>query len=343
MWRPRLFIRSIFAATTATAVAACATAHPHATSASAANACEVLPAPATPVESATVVVTSPIDLGAAPRATTFGERFVFDLAYDAPTRVDCRANPLGAVMYRMRDTGRSTFRLEPLPGTTGPRITIHSASEARARDLIDAGVDLLLTDNPTLATYAGTRPDVVSMSLAWDETWALIVPRSGGISLDTFVAFRSTLARDVVKADARPAEGPYWWTDSTGCSATATPPTASRGPSRVVYARDEPIAKALAERIVALAGGGATAVGLPPNALASTLNSGAELAYVLPFRRHAIDRCRELEALATTAPWFAAAAISPLIDTRLHAVVKRDRLHLMFTLDSTITVSATRP
>jgi hypothetical protein len=109
-----------------------------------------------------VVVTSPVNVQNAPRATTWGERFVFDLADDTAARLDCRGRPTrdAAGPYRIRDVGRSTLLLEPISSAHGPRLTIHSASEANARDLVDAGVDLLLTDSPTLAAYAGARGDV---------------------------------------------------------------------------------------------------------------------------------------------------------------------------------------
>ena len=294
------------------------------------------------LDSASIVVTSPVNVQNAPSATTWGERFVFDLASDT-ARLDCggRPTPDAAGPYHIRDIGRSTLLLEPLAGARGPRLTIHSAAEASARDLVDAGVDLLLTDSPTLAAYAGTRGDVTSVPLGWDRTWVVVTPR-GTLPVDTAQAFRAGLARDAVRADARAAEGPYWWTDTTGCvTPTARNALTSAGTHSVVYPRDDAVARALAERLVAILGGGATAAGLAPNAFAPALASGLHQAYVFPLRRVTRDRCRSVAELFESAAWLGAqGAIVPLIDTRLRAVVRRNRLTLRFTWDSTVAIVA---
>jgi len=310
----------------------------------ASDAC-IITASSAAVDSASVVVTSPVTLQNAPRPTTWGERFVFDLA-DTAARLDCRGRPTpdAAGPYRIRDIGPSTLLLEPITGARGPRLTIHSASEANARDLVDGGVDLLLTDSPTLAAYAATRADVTQLPLGWDRTWVVATPR-GSLAVDTSQAFRAGLARDAVRADARAGEGPYWWTDTAGCVAptvrSALAPASTHG---IVYPRDDAVARSLAERLVAILGGRATAVGLAPNAFASALTSGSEQAYVLPLPRATRDRCRSIAELFGTTTWLGVqGAIVPLVDTRLRAVVRRDRLALRFTWDSTVAIVAPHP
>jgi hypothetical protein len=304
----------------------------------------VLGTVSSPADSASVVLTSPVDVRNAPHATTWGERFVFDLA-DTAARRDCHGRPVNdaAGPYRIRDLGSSTLLLEPIGGARGPRLTIHSATETSVRDLVDTGVDLLLTDSPALATYAATRGDVTSMPLGWDRTWVVATPR-GSLAIDSSVAFRSGLARDVVRADARASEGPHWWSDTTGCGTpTVRSALASSGTSRVVYPRDEPVGRALAERLVAVLGGRATAAGLAPNTFTSALVSGSELAYVFPLRRMTLDRCQSMHELFGSAAWLGSrGAITPLIDTRLRAVAKRDRLNLTFTWDSTVAIAPAR-
>lgn len=298
------------------------------------------------VDSASVVVTSPVNLQNAPRPTTWGERFVFDLTDTTAARLDCRGRPVtdAAGPYRVRDVGRSTLQLEPVAGARGPRLTIHLATETSARDLVDAGVDLLVTDSPPLATYAATRGNVMSVPLGWDRTWVVATPR-GPLAIDSAVAFRAGLARDVVRADARASEGPRWWSDTTGCrTTTVRSAIAATGPSRVVYPGDEAVARALAERLVAVLGGRATALGLAPNAFTSARLSGSEMAYVFPLRRMTIDRCQSMNELLDRAWWLGGrGAIMALIDTRLHAVVRRDRLNLTFTWDSTVAIAPARP
>ena len=309
------------------------------------NACALVTS-ATTLDSASIVVTSPVDPRNAPNAMTWGERFVFRLLRDTSTELDCHRRPMNEAVgpYRVRDAGRSTLLLETVPGARGPRLTIHSATEARARDLVDAGVDLLLTDSPALAAYAETRGDVASVPLGWDRTWVFATPRTE-LSIDSSAAFRAGLARDAVRADARAAEPPYWWADTTGCNTPAlrSPPTSTRT-SRVVYPRDEPVARALAERLVAVLGGRATVAALAPNAFQSALMSGAEMAYVLSLQRMTLDRCRSVNDLLARVPWLAAGdALTPLIDTRVHAVVRRDRLNLVLAWDSTVAIVAPRP
>lgn len=329
------------------AAAACAGSRSAATSVAPGRECTVVPGPPTPIDSATIVLTSAIDPSRVTRPSTWGERFLFELVSDT-LRTDCAGKPLGSVAYRVTANRAPTLLLEPLAG--GPRLVIRSASQADARDLIDAGVDLLLTESPALATYAATRPDVVSVPLPWDRTWVFLTTLQGGLGIDSSSTVRSGLARDVVRADARVADGPYWWSDIAGCGVATAPGStpASPGSSRVVYPRDEPIARSLAERLVALTGAGTTAASLPPNALASALAAGTELGYVLPLQRKTLDRCRSIRELLTAAPWLgrvsnAQTAIGPLIDTRLIAVVRRNRLNLMFTFDSTVTITPPRP
>jgi len=306
-----------------------------------ARECALFSAPAALADSAVVVLTSPVDLTNAPRATTWGERFVFDLAYDTGRQFDCRGRAVD-VAYRARAVGQSTFLLEPIDG--GPRLTVYSADESRARDLVDTGIDLLLTDSPALAAYAATQRDVVSVPLGWDRTWVLATGRVSLPGVDTSATFRASLARDVVRADARPAEGPYWWSDTTGCDAPKVlSPLASAGTMRVAYPRDEAIARALAERLVAVLGTRAMATGLAPNAFASALRGGGDLAYIFPVARQSRDRCHDVPELLGSASWLGTpGAITPLIDTRLRAVVRRDRLNVALTWDSALTILPAR-
>jgi hypothetical protein len=291
-----------------------------------------------------VVLTSPVDLTNAPRAKTFGEILVFGLIGEGRNLLDCRGIALGAASYTARRTGASTITLDPVKPGTLPRLAVLTASETRARDLADAGVDLLVTDSPSLATYAATRPDAISIPLGYDQTWVIALPRPGTLAIDSTGAFRETLARDVVRSDARAAAGPFWWHEVTGCSTTPRSVPTTRGTSRIVYSLDEPVAKALAERLVALAGTGVTVSGLTPNAFKSALQAGNELAYVLPLERSTHDRCRSVEGLLSDAAWLGTTgSIIPLVETRRRAVARRGRLNLVFTRDSSITIIPTSP
>ena len=138
----------------------------------------------------------------------------------------------------------------------------------------------------------------------------------------------------------------------------------------MVYRRDEPVARALAERLVALSASGdaqlallapglievgarATAVGLAPDDFDAALRTGGELAFVVPVQHRPTLACLELERLLAAAPWLigqngrpgasiATGIVAPLIETRSVAVVRRDRAGLTLTGDGTVVVSPAR-
>ena len=295
--------------------------------------------------------------------------------------------PEGTGPYRIREPGRSADRarsytlvVEPIAAATGPRLTIHSVPEVDARDLVDAGVDLLITEDHALSAYGSARPDVSVIPLGWDRTWVLVTPRQVPIAAESTtspetlmartLSFRAALARDAVRADARPSPSAVWPPDGARCTVPGTPPTRSgRASSRVVYRRDEPVARALAERLVAVAGSGgdsslavlapelmragvrATAVALAPDEFDASLRGGSELAFVVAVPLRATAPCRPAERLLAAAPWLGrdqaggdvTGTIAPLVDTRPRAIVRRDRLSLMITWDSTVTVSTAAP
>jgi len=295
----------------------------------------------------------------------------------------------GTGSYVMREspgTGaslRTTLDLEPVRRSELPRLTIHSVRDADARDLVDAGAQLVLTDDPALAAYASARSEMLSLALPWDRTWAFVtavraVPTTSGPPLsetdpDTIAlrtrSSRATLARDVVRSEARASEGPYWWRDLTGCvSETQAGGAASERPQPGVVVRsDQPTARALAERLVALAPepqGNArdsllailgppgvsldrrsTVIVLPPNDFAARLRAGREAGYIVSMPRYSLAPCLDAERLRAAIPWLVSdfgprllERTVPLVDTRLRAVVRRDWLGLTMTWDTTVTV-----
>lgn len=286
-----------------------------------------------------------------------------------------------------RPPARRTLVLEPVDAGQAPRLTIHSTDVADARDLVDAGIDLLFTDDAALAAYAATRRDAVSLPLGWDQTWLLLTPlraTAGPQTRDSLAlgtdsidarALREALARDATGARARPAELPEWWQAARACT-TITASSATSAPqrsSRIAYRHGDPIARALAERLAALAAigdrgpGGASLAAIAPAILgagdkvttaplgaeqfARALAAGSELAFVVPLPRASAAPCRELARLLAAAPWLGAGlsqtqtspGVAPLIDTRLLAVARRDRLGLRLAWDSTATITIMAP
>jgi hypothetical protein len=164
----------------------------------------------------------------------------------------------------------------------------------------------------------------------------------------------AALARDAVShADARAAEPPFWWDAADACPSAARA-DAGRAPAarskRVVFSRDDAVARALAERLVALAGMGeragadggvvrlvpalrhagarASAVGLPPDEFSTALRAGSELAYVAALPRQPLSPCRERDRLTATAPRIVSIGGGPVafVETRELLVVRRGRV-----------------
>jgi hypothetical protein len=263
--------------------------------------------------------------------------------------------------------------LELIPVIAGslPRLSVQSLTTGDSRDAIDESVDLLLTDDPAAVRYASARSDIAVVPLSWTRTYVLLSSRVGGAGRDSADdrrrrPLRQQLATDVVRAESRPAELPYWWTHLDGCATNPTgdsPDITALPGTRVVYRREDPVARALAERLVALAaigeeykgvaalpppllaeGGGTTAVGLSPEDFEASLRIGSELAFVLDLPSRSLSPCRDLAKLAAVAPWLvldpadSALSLVPLVETRNRAIVRKDRLSLAIDWDGSLRI-----
>jgi hypothetical protein len=131
------------------------------------------------------------------------------------------------------------------------------------------------------------------------------------------------LARDAVKADARPAS-------SSPCGTAASEHTGSGASGRIVYSADDPVARGLAERIVALNANlpAIRAQGLDGAAFATALRSGTDRGYVTAVITTAGGTCSTLEIPV-------ASTVHPLIETRGRAVVRRGSPDLTVDWDGT--------
>ena len=233
------------------------------------------------------------------------------------------------------------FVLTPFASPRDPYLVIRHLTSGDARDAIDAGADVLVTDDPVAVRYAAARANLAAVPLPWTRTYALAVPgaapKIGELLLrpdSESVRLRSSLARDAVRADARAAQPPFWWDDDTGCGAALDARPAARAADgrsgRVVYRRDDATARGLAERLVAL-DARTVAAGLSPNDFARALHDGGDVAYVLDLPRASLSPCDDVVELRSAAPWLASgvgaeARLVPLIDTRETAIVSRDRV-----------------
>jgi Bacterial extracellular solute-binding proteins, family 5 Middle len=214
-----------------------------------------------------------------------------------------------------------------------------------ARDLLDHGVDLLLTRDPAALDYAATLPQFESVALAWQRTYVLLTPgRSRAVAFLPEDA-RQVLAGDAVRGEARGAQGPFWWQTWAACGIAAVPPSGDQPPpiSRIVYDASDTVARDLAERFVGLArapGVGADtvldailpdrprrtfqrAMGLTGAALTATQRQGADAGYIVFLDTRPPDPCRDLRALLEKVPWLDPETIVPLVEARMQAIVRR--------------------
>lgn len=291
--------------------------------------------------------------------------------------------PEGTGSYRLADgaPGRASpspnavvsLRLEPMHDERAPRLTIHSVAPAAARDLIDVGIDLLLTDTPDLIAYAASQPGLDTAALAWSRLY-LLMTTSASTAADAQPmlpdesrrAQRALLARDVVRVSARAGAAPGWWAQAGSCPAS---PSSSQGTMRapgalgIAYDRTDPTAQALAERLAAVtamgergaagdanalipaplraAGSRVTAVGLPAPEFASALRGGVTLAYVIAVPAGELAPCLAQDRIRRRAPWLGVAGLSvigaavPLVETHWTVVYRSDRLGLSLQWDGT--------
>ena len=205
------------------------------------------------------------------------------------------------------------------------------------RDALDAGVDILRTGDPAILEYARTRDDFTVHPLPWTRTYVLVVPPGhqsiGALVPTDSVGFREGLARDAVHVMARGAAPPFWWDAMGPCSEVQAlpPPQSAPRSDAVVYAREDAVARALAERVVALSDQPTMATrGLPRRAMPEAIRAGYGRAYVLAVARPALIPCREV------AGWPAGSTLIPLIDTRMSVIVRRGVPRLTVDLDGAL-------
>ncbi len=213
------------------------------------------------------------------------------------------------------------------------------------RDLLDEGVDLLLTRDPAALGYAATLPHFQSVPLAWQRIHVLLAPGRSRASPSLPEDARQVLAHDAVRGEAQGARGPFWWQMLPDCDVILSPPRDQPLTPRIVYDAGDAAARDLAERFVGLvraSGRGATvlldallpdrprrtfqrATGLTGEALVRARRLGTDAGYVMSLDGRPLDPCLDLQALLDGARWLDPETIVPLVETRLHAVVRRGR------------------
>jgi hypothetical protein len=175
------------------------------------------------------------------------------------------------------------------------------------RDAIDVGSDIVVTADPGTLDYARRQPELAVVPLPWSEVYLLLSVQPFAGAADP--RFREALARDVVRADARPADPAP---TATGCSSLAQP--AGAADSRLAYVAGDPTAASLAARLVALGAAGPRGTALPlERADLEQRIARGELGSAIVSVAFPHGGCPE-----------AGYAVTPLVETRGHLVARRD-------------------
>lgn len=284
-----------------------------------------------------------------------------------PYRIDASAD-------RSLRMTRRQYIARPAFGARGPVIRFVETPAAGARDALESGIDVMITVDPAVIDYATARSQFAMVALPWDKTYVLLSTsradalrerqRLGEVS----PRLSEGLARDAVRGDARGYRSPSWWDDlrhcgelSTSVSRPAPGPRATytgTGLRRILYDLNDPVARDLAERIVALAAtdpavspeaaaltalvpgltgneAGMNAEGVTTGELGPRLRRGRDFAYVIAIPRRPPAPCYEARELMNRAPWLAPLgsefprALIPLVDTRPHAIARHEETGLV--------------
>ena len=228
------------------------------------------------------------------------------------------------------------------------------------RDSLDHGVDLLLTRDPVALDYAATLTQFQSVGMAWRRMRVLLTPGRGRSVPTLSEDARQALAADAVRGEARGAQGPFWWEMLAGCEVAASPPANRSSPApRIVYDADDGAARDIAERLVGLARGSAAAAtpfldallpdrprrkyeratGLSGQALTLALRRGNDAGYIVALDSRPVDPCRDLQTLMDDARWLDPQTIVPLVETRMHAIVRRGRSGVITEWDGGVVIA----
>ena len=241
------------------------------------------------------------------------------------------ADPLWSVVSNGTATRMSEGRLTVSLGPDRPILVIAVAGNSDQRDALDAGADLVVSGDPQVIDYAARTGELNTYLLPWDRTYALLQhPGAAVVSPTPDSTLKLSLVRDVVQTDARPSASRHWW-NSSSCSVeipmAGTTPTGSR----IVYQQTDPVARQLAERLVAVANGRSplSALASDPLRFAAELERGADRGYIVAIPLQSASPCRE------SAQWTRRGRLEPLIDTRQHAIVRRGSPALSVDWDGT--------
>jgi len=199
------------------------------------------------------------------------------------------------------------------------------------RDLIDRGVDVLVTRSPDVIDYARRAADAAVVALPWDRVYVLLAREPINVPAD----LRTSLVSGAVRAESR--------VTSRFChpQERARPGDRPEGEAphvpllnAVVYDSSDDVASDIAERIVSLSTGinpdairfplqAVTALPASADEVSSRVQAGRETLYVVSVPRVEPDVCDALRAAFGGAVWIEPTNVTPLVETRDHVYVGR--------------------
>ncbi len=205
-----------------------------------------------------------------------------------------------------------------------------------ARDLLDSGVDILITHEPAVTEYATSLSGFSTVALPWTSTYVWASPAGAPVDSASTDVFVGRLL-DAVRAESRAAAAPFWWQELGACGMeypqTSVDPRAL--PSRLVTLGRDVTATGLAARLIVLARsyrpGTGPVASLGPDIVAAplgrtefdgALSAGRDRGYVFPLPRAVYQPCRAAAELREKVPWLDPGTIVPLVDTRGRLVVR---------------------
>ena len=241
------------------------------------------------------------------------------------------ADPLWSVVSDSMATRLSEGRLTVSLGPGRAVLAIAVAGTRDLRDALDAGADLVVSGDPQVIDYAARTSELNTYPLPWDRTYALLQhPGAQAVSTTLDSTLKLSLVRDVVQTDARPSASRHWW-NSSPCSVEISMVGTTPTGSRIVYQQTDPVARQLAERLVAVADvrSPLSALASDPLRFAAELERGADRGYIVAIPLQSASPCRE------SAQWTRRGRLYPLIETRQHAIVRQGSPALSVDWDGT--------
>ncbi|HSJ74988.1 MAG TPA: ABC transporter substrate-binding protein [Gemmatimonadales bacterium] len=205
------------------------------------------------------------------------------------------ADPLWSVVSTSIATRLSGDRLTVSLGPGRAILAIALAGARDLRDALDAGADLVVSGDPQVIDYAARTSELNTYPLPWDRTYVLLQhPGAQAVSTTLDSTLKLSLVRDVVQTDARPSSDQTWW-NSNPCSVEASMAVTSPAGSRIVYQQTDPVARQLAERLVAVADDRSplSALASDPLLFAAGLERGADRGYIVAIPLQSASPCRE--------------------------------------------------